>query len=293
MTKQKLQKGLSSLFGEGLEEALEDIQHGRNGDYKDSKIELKIEDIRPNPYQPRKVFNQEKINELAESIKLHGVFQPILVRKSKQHGYELVAGERRLRASKKAKLDTIPAIIIDFDEKQMMEISILENIQREDLSIIEEAIGYQKLVNNLNYTQEELAKRVGKSRAHITNTLRLLRLPLSIQELVQQERLQMGHVRPLLSLDNENDMYDIAMIILEKDLSVREVEKLIKNFKSPSTEKSVSKKDSKLLYVEDLMKSYLQTKVEISKSKITIQYTDVDELNRILELINCVDKGTN
>ena len=293
MAKQKLQKGLSSLFGEGLEEALDDIQNGRNNDYKNHKIDLKIEDIRPNPYQPRKVFKQEKINELAESIKIHGVFQPILVRKSKQHGYELVAGERRLRASKKAKLDVIPAIIIEFDETQMIEISILENIQREDLSIIEEAIGYQKLLNNLNYTQEELAKRVGKSRVHITNTLRLLRLPATIQDLVQQERLQMGHVRPLLSLDNENDMYDVAMIILEKDLSVREVEKLIKNFKSSNHEVTQVKKDPKLVYVEDLMKSYLQTKVEISKSKITIGYSDVEELNRILELINCVDKGTN
>ncbi len=291
MANTKLQKGLSSLFGEGLEEALEDIQSGRNTEYVNSKIEINVEDVRPNPYQPRKVFNQEKINELADSIKLHGVFQPILVRKSKQHGYELVAGERRLRASKKAKLEKIPAIIIEFDETQMMEISILENIQREDLSIIEEAVAFQKLINNLNYTQEELATRIGKSRTHVTNTLRLLKLPVSIQELVQQERLQMGHVRPLLSLEDENDMYDIAMIAIEKELSVREVEKLIKEFKHTEDKPlKVVEKDRKLVYAEDLMKKYLQTKVEIGKSKITIEYSDTAELNRILELMNCIEK---
>ena len=288
MAKAKLSRGLDAIFGEDLSSAIEDIQQGKNNHYT-TKSELDINSIRANPYQPRKAFNQEKINELAQSIELHGVFQPILVRKAVS-GYELVAGERRLRASKKAKLTTIPAIVIEFTEEQMMEISLLENIQRENLSIIEEAIAFQKLINNLNYTQEELAKRVGKSRAHVTNILRLLKLPSSVQELVQQERLSMGHVKPLLVLEDENQIYDIAMEIIDKELSVREVEKLIKDFKHKDDSIPGKRQDPKLTYVQNVMTNKLQTKVEITNKKISISYSDIDDLNRILELINCIEE---
>ena len=286
--KPKLSRGLDAIFGEDLSVAIEDIQQGKNNHYT-TKQELAVNSIRPNPYQPRKTFNQDKINELAQSIEMHGVFQPILVRKSVS-GYELVAGERRLRASKKAKKETIPAIIIDFNEEQMMEISLLENIQRENLSIIEEAVGFQKLITNLNYTQEELAKRVGKSRAHVTNILRLLKLPLSVQELVQQERISMGHVKPLLALDDENQIYDIAMEIIDKELSVREVEKLIKDYKFKEDNVPLKRQDPKLTFVQELMTKKLQTKVELTNKKISISYHDIDDLNRILELINCIEE---
>ena len=288
MAKPRLGKGLDSIFGEDLSEAIEDIQQGKHAGYNNKK-EINISEIRPNPYQPRKVFNQDRINELAHSIEVHGVFQPILVRKT-EHGYELVAGERRLRACKKAKLTTIPAIEVDFTEDQMMEISLLENIQRENLSIIEEAVAFQKLINNLNYTQEELANRVGKSRAHITNTIRLLKLPTSIQDLVREERLQMGHVRPLLALEDENEIYDIAMMIIEKDLSVREVEQLIKDYKHTPVKPKENKIDPKLTYVEDTIKRKLQTLVEVTNKKIVISYSDTDDLNRILELMNCIEE---
>ena len=288
MAKAKLSRGLDAIFGEDLSVAIEDIQQGKSNHYT-NKLELDVSLIRPNPYQPRKTFNQEKINELAQSIEMHGVFQPILVRKAVS-GYELVAGERRLRASKKAKLKTIPAIVIDFTEEQMMEISLLENIQRENISIIEEAVAFQKLINNLGYTQEELAKRVGKSRAHVTNILRLLKLPSSVQELVQQERLSMGHVKPLLGLDDENQIYDIAMDIIDKDLSVREVEKLIRDYKHTDELVPVKRQDPKLTYAQNIIINKLQTKVEITNKKIAISYSDIDDLNRILELMNCIEE---
>lgn len=288
MVKSRLGKGLDTIFGENLSEVIEDIQHGKVDAYNQTH-ELDIKTIRPNPYQPRKVFDQQKINELADSIKVHGVFQPILVRKSVQ-GYEIVAGERRLRASKKAGLTKIPAIVIEFTDEQMMEISLLENIQRENLSVIEEAHAFMKLIENLKYTQEELAKRVGKSRTHITNTLRLLKLPVSVQTLVQEEKLQMGHVRPLLALDNENDIYDLAMEIVDHKLSAREVEKLVKSHTSEPKKTKVKKVDASLAYVEEIMQKKLKTKVQLSNKKIVIDYHDTDDLNRILDLMQCIEE---
>lgn len=287
MAKPRLGKGLDSIFGDNLSDVIEDIQQGKVEAYNQTH-ELELETIRPNPYQPRKVFDQDKINELAESIRLHGVFQPVLVRKSIQ-GYELVAGERRLRASKKAGLKKIPAIVIEFSDEQMMEISLLENIQREDLSVIEEAHAFMKLIEKLKYTQEELAKRVGKSRTHITNTLRLLKLPNSVQNLVQEEKLQMGHVRPLLALDDENMIYDIAMLIIERQLSAREVEKLVKEYQTKPDKSKPKKIDPALSYVEEIMQRKLNTKVQVSNKKITIDYHNTEDLNRILDLIQCIE----
>ena len=178
----RLGKGLSAIFGEDVNNVLEDIQQGKTEVHEDSKFEVAVKDVKPNPYQPRKNFDDDKIQELADSIRLHGVFTPILVKKAVK-GYELIAGERRLRASKVAGLKTIPAILMEFDDQQMMEIALLENIQREDLNAIEEAQGYEKLIKKLDYTQEELAKRIGKSREHVANMLRLLKLPKAVQQL--------------------------------------------------------------------------------------------------------------
>ena len=180
----RLGKGLSSIFGQDVSKVLDDIQNGDMEVERQEQSKIPVDEIRPNPYQPRKVFNDEALKELSSSIKQHGVFTPILVKKSIQ-GYDLIAGERRLRASKLAGLKDIPAIIVDFDDQEMMEIALLENIQREDLNVIEEAKAYEKLIQRLGYTQEQLAHRVGKSREHITNLLRLLKLPEDVQEVSQ------------------------------------------------------------------------------------------------------------
>ncbi len=286
MTK-RLGKGLSNIFGDDLDSVIENIQ---NGNVEGQQVEIPVKEVKPNPYQPRKVFDKEKIQELAASIKEHGVFSPILVRKGVQ-GYELVAGERRLRACKIIELDKIPAIILDFSEEQMMEISILENIQREDLNAIEEAQSYQRLMERLDYTQEKLSQRVGKSREYVANILRLLKLPRSIQQLVSESQLSMGHVRPLITLDDEGMAYDIATKIIEEGLSVRQVEKLVKEAKlKQPLEKEEKPRNRNLVYVEEIMQSKLQTKVKVENRSITISYSDTKDLNRILELIGCIEE---
>lgn len=285
----RLGKGLDAIFGADIETVLDDIQNN-SAEHGAAQTELELSLIRPNPYQPRKSFDEEKIKELAQSIKEHGVFTPILVRKSVQ-GYELLAGERRLRASKVAGKKTIPAIILEFTEEQMLELSLLENIQREDLNSIEEAQAYQRLIERMGYTQEQLAKRVGKSREHITNSLRLLKLPVSIQQLVIENRLQMGHVRPLITLEDEGLAYDIANRIIDEGLSVRTVEKLVKEAKSDSNKEKKEKiKDHNLVYVEEIMQNKLQTKVKVEKHSISISYSDTKDLNRILELLGCIEE---
>ena len=224
-------------------------------------------------------------------IRIPGVFTPVLVRKSVQ-GYELIAGERRVRASKVAEKTTIPAIVLEFTEEQMMEISLLENIQREDLNAIEEANAYQRLVERLGYTQEQLAQRVGKSREYIANNLRLLKLPRSIQQLVSDNQLSMGHVRPLITLDDEGLAYDIAMKVIDEGLSVRAVEKLVKESKTKETKETKAKvKNHNLIYVEEIMQNKLQTKVKVDTHSISISYADTKDLNRILEILGCIEEN--
>ena len=277
----RLKKGLDQIFGD-IDDVINDIS-GKN-----DQTELPLEEIRPNPYQPRKTFDDDKINELAASIKEHGVFQPIIVRKSLS-GYELIAGERRLRASKIAQKDTIPAIVVDFDDSQMMEISLLENIQREDLSPLEEAEAYDQLLHKLDYTQEELSKRIGKSRPYITNMLRLLKLPLGIKELVNSKKLSYGHARTLLALDDEDRMLELAKKTVKEDLSVRELEKIISNTKNKPSVKE-KKIDKSLENVRQIIENKFGTKVDINAHKIVISYKDVKDLNRILEIMDCLEK---
>lgn len=276
--------GLTELFGENIDEVLEDIQNGKT---EASSIEISIDEIKPNPYQPRKQFDESKLKELSESIAMHGVFTPILVKKGIQ-GYELIAGERRLRASKLANKETIPAIIVEFDDQQMMEIALLENIQREDLNAIEEAMGYAKIIEKLNYTQEQLAKRIGKSREHVANMLRLLKLPKSIQQYVIDGSLSMGHVRALLSIENEAKMEAIAKQAIQDKLSVRKVEELVK--KPTITIKSQPKKDPTIEDIARRLQDKFQTKVKLDQKQIVISYHGNDDLNRILELLDCLDE---
>ena len=252
----------------------------------DEIIELNLDEIRPNPYQPRKIFKEDSLKELAESIKINGVFQPIIVKKSIK-GYDLVAGERRFRASKLAGKQTIPAIIRDFSENQMIEIALLEYLQRENLNVIEEALAYKSMIEKLNLTQEELSQKVSKSRSHITNILGLLRLPSEIQKMLINNELTMGHARVLSKLENEEKMLEYAKMIVENKLPVRETEEItIEEERKNKIKKPVKEINKDYKYVEDLLREKLDTKVKVKEKKIEINFTNVADLNRILEILN-------
>lgn len=279
--KPRLGRGLEAIFGENVSSVLEEIQrtHANNSE------EIAVELIHPNPYQPRIHFDEVKIEELAQSIREHGVFTPILIRKAVS-GYQLIAGERRLRAAKVADLKKIPAIVLEFTEAEMMEISLIENIQREDLNVIEEAKAYDNILTRMNMTQETLAKKVGKSRVHITNTLRMLQLPKSVQDLVLNKVLTMGQVKPLITLEDPLKIKTIADRIVKDGLSAREVEKLIKDKKSnpkPHGERS------DYSYAEHLLSDKFQTKIKIVSQSLTIHFQDDDDLNRLLELMGVIE----
>ena len=287
MPKEKrLGKGLSAIFGNDIDAVLDDIA-ANEGNIKGQKNTIAIKDIRPNPYQPRKSFDEKALNELAASIKEHGVFQPILVRKSVS-GYELIAGERRMRASKLAGIDTIPAIILAFNDQEMMEVSLLENIQREDLSIIEEARAYEKLINNLHYTQEELAKRVAKSRSYITNTLRLLKLNEEIQKLLADNKISYGHARALINIEDEDRQVELAKRVVKEGLTVREVEKLAAE-KKEKPAKVIKKEDPYMKDVRRRLENKFATACEVDNHHLTLRFNGIDDLNRILEIMNCLE----
>ena len=282
-----LGKGLEELFineqidFSNLEERIIDSSS------VDEIVELPIEELRPTPYQPRKVFDEEKLQELADSIREHGIFQPIIVKRSSIKGYEIIAGERRVRASKMAGLTTIPAIIRNLDDEQMMEIALLENLQRENLSSIEEAQAYKKMIDSLHLTQDELSKKVGKSRSHITNILGLLRLPAEVQEMVATNKISMGHARVLSKLESDDKIIEMAREIVEKKLPVRDIEQESeKENKKVKIERHAKSQISEFKYVEDLLREKLDTKVKIKDKKIQISFTNVADLNRILEVLD-------
>jgi ParB family chromosome partitioning protein len=282
----RLGKGLGAIFGENVSSVLEEIQKGNDGSFPKEEIDLLK--IHPNPYQPRIVFDPEKITELAQSILQHGVFTPILVRRAVS-GYQLIAGERRVRAAKEANLKSIPAIIMDFSEEEMMEISLIENIQRENLNTMEEANAYNLLIDRMGLTQEQVAKKVGKSREHIANILRLRKLPESVQNLVRENKLTMGHVRPLITLGDDAEIEKLAKRILKENLSVRAVEQLVKEYYQPK--KQTIEKDKKdYRYVVELMQKKVQSKVRVEEGKIIIAFSDDDDLNRILETLGCLEE---
>ncbi len=282
--KRALGKGLEQLFNtENL-----DLDSFEKTVYetatKEEIIDINLDELRANPYQPRKVFNDEALQDLAESIREHGVFQPIIVKKSIK-GYEIIAGERRVRASKLAGLTKIPAIIRNLNDEQMMEIALLENLQRENLSAIEEAIAYKSMIEKLSLTQEELSKKVGKSRSHVTNTLGLLRLPKEVQVMVANNQISMGHARVLSKLEDDTKIINMAQEIVSKKIPVRELEQESeKEIKKVKIERKPINNDFK--YVEELLREKLDTKVKIKDKKIEISFTNVADLNRILEVLN-------
>ena len=289
--KRALGRGLEELFNSDnldLERMESQIYESAT---KEEIVEIPISELRVNPYQPRKYFNDEALAELAASIKEHGVFQPIIVKQSIK-GYEIVAGERRFRASKMAGLEKIPAIIRAFTDEQMMEIALLENLQRENLSAIEEAIAYKNMIEQLSLTQDELAGKVGKSRSHITNILGLLRLPKEVQQMVAEDKISMGHARVLSKLESDEKIIEMAHQIIDSKLPVRELEEMTS---TPSVEKKVkivrkSSSSSEYKYVEDMLRDKLDTKVKIKERKIEISFSNVADLNRILEILDVKEK---
>lgn len=282
-----LGKGLEELFNseqlnfDTIEEKIIDATP------KEEIIEMDISELRANPYQPRKVFDGEKLEELANSIKEHGVFQPIIIKKSAIKGYEIIAGERRVKAASMAGLTTIPAIVRDFTDEQMMEIALLENLQRENLNAIEEAMAYRNLINSLALTQEALATKLGKSRVHVTNMLGLLNLPEEVKDMIVEGKISMSHARILSKIENKADIITLANKVINENLNVRELEQLAQNGQIEKVHKLRKReKNTEYSYVENLMCDKLGTRVKINKNKINISFSNINDLNRILEILN-------
>jgi ParB family chromosome partitioning protein len=276
-----LGKGLNAFFTEvGKEETIQ---------------EIKLKDLRPNPYQPRKTFQQDAIDELKASIIEHGILQPLVVRKSIK-GFEIVVGERRFRAAKEANLETVPAVVRELSEQQMMELAVLENLQREDLNPIEEGLAYHTLMEKLKLTQEEVSKRLGKSRPHVANHIRLLSLPQPIQELISNGKISMGHGRALLGLRQKAKMNEVVDKIIKESLNVRQLEKLIQQLNenvSRETKKPGKKKDVFIQEREHSLRERFGTTVNIkqskNKGKIEIEFFSPEDLERILEMLDQED----
>ena len=260
---------------------------------KEAITMVKLSELRSNPYQPRKVFDEDALKELAASIKEHGVFQPIIAKKSIK-GYEIIAGERRVKASIMAGLEEIPTIIRNFDDTEMMEIALLENLQRENLNAIEEANAYKKLLETLSLTQEQLAARLGKSRSHITNMIGLLALPEVIQQDVSEQKISMGHARVLSKLDNKEQQRELADKIIAEGLSVRSLEELTNSEeKYPKAHKQVKTKETSndYKYLQDELCERLGAKVRIKSNKIEISFVNGNDLNRLLEIMHIEPRG--
>ncbi len=294
MSNNRLGRGLGALFQEHEIESIESFEQLKEGEVVQ---QLKVAELRPNPYQPRKFFDEEKINELAQSVKEHGVFQPIIVKRDIK-GFIIIAGERRFRAVQKAGLETIPAIVREFNDHLMMEYALIENLQREDLTAIEEAEAYKLLIQKRKLTQEKLAERIGKSRAYIANMMRLLQLPLGIQDDIEKNHISVGHAKILAGLKDEEAILKYAQIIRDKQISVRDLEELLKQATSEEDGSDVETKQPKkqaanmhLESVESQLKHLYGTKVKIKekspngRGQIIIDYLTTDDLNRLLDMM--------
>ena len=293
-TKRKaLGRGLEQLFSNeviNFENFEKDIVQNSS---KNDILEINLKDIRSNPYQPRKTFNETTLQELADSIKEHGIIEPIIVKKAIK-GYELVAGERRTKAAKLAGLEKIPAIVKDFNDQEMMEIALLENIQREDLNPIDEASAYQKIIELGHMTQEEFAKKFGKSRSHVTNMLGLLSLPTAVKELVEKKEISMGHARALSKIESTEKIKELADKVVKENMSVRELEQEIQESNLPKKQQQDRFRESKSIRTtiyERLMREKVGTKVKINQKKIEIPYDSEKDLERILEILGIRIEG--
>lgn len=281
-----LGKGLGALIPDEIEKPIKKEEVKRN-----NNLMIPLNKITNNSEQPRKFFDKENISELAESIKNHGIIQPLILKKQKNN-YIIVAGERRFRAAKMLGIEEVPAIIMDLTEKEILEIALIENIQRENLNPIEEAIAYKKLLSEFDLTQNELSQRIGKSRTAITNTMRLTNLDSRVQQYLIESVISEGHGRALLGTDDKEIQYKLAQKVIDEKLSVRDLERLIKKISNEPKFKKESKEESPYyIDIKDRLQDYLGTKVNINskankKGKIEIEYYSDEDLNRILDLMN-------
>jgi len=291
-----LGRGLDALFADQAPvynpvkeetETAAPVEQGTN-----AVVYININDIKPNENQPRKTFTEEKLNELAASITEHGIIQPLVVRKNKG-SYEIVAGERRWRAARKAELKEVPCIIREFTDEENMLVAIIENMQREDLNPIEEAEGLNQMIKTYGLTQEEVSKSVSKSRPYITNALRLLKLPEEIKDFVMEGKLTTGHARALINVENKKLQSELCKKIIEEGLSVRKVEELARNESKPKKKPVKKVKSADTLHVESELKSIFGTKVSIEqkgkKGTIQLEYYSTEELNRLIEMLKSVE----
>ncbi len=301
-TTRGLGKGLDLLIRDAVGEAKaeKETAEGQSSSDKSDKSEqetsVKITLVEPNRKQPRKNFDEDSLQELSDSIKQVGLIQPILVQDRKDH-YEIIAGERRWRAAKMAGLKEVPVIIRNYSEQEIMEISLIENIQREDLNPIEEAQAYKRLLEEFNLKQDEVAERVSKSRTAVTNSMRLLKLGEKVQQMVIDEMISTGHARALLAVEDQEEQYELAQKIFDEKLSVREVEKLVKNLHKPEkVQKKQENQTMQVIYqdIEDKLKQRLSTKVTVTSKgegygKIEIEFYNHEDLDRLLDIIG--EKG--
>lgn len=288
-----LGKGLDALISEKPVEKKKAKAEEVNSD---STREISINEIEPNKNQPRERFDEDGLVDLADSIKQHGIFQPIIVTKGENGFYQIVAGERRWRAAKMAGLKTIPALVREYSDLEILEISLLENLQRENLNPIEEAKTYKRFMDEFHMKQDEVAEKVSKSRATVANSLRLLNLDGRVQEMLIEEMISMGHARALLAISDGNNQYSLATEVFDKKLSVREVEKLVKKYNENKPEKHKETVVRDFLYndLENNLKEILGSKVNIcdknGKGKIEIEYYSKDDLDRIYDLLYSINK---
>ena len=286
-----LGKGLDSLIPNAVGEAKVKKEVKNTAEAKGPETIVKITMVEPNREQPRKNFDEDALQELADSIKQFGLLQPILVQDRKDH-YEIIAGERRWRAAKLAGLKEVPVIIRNYTEQEIVEIALIENIQREDLNPIEEALAYKRLLTEFNLKQDEVAERVSKSRAAVTNSIRLLKLTDNVQQMLIDEMISPGHARALLAVENPDEQYNLAQKIFDEKLNVRDVEKLVKNMNKPTKPKKMDDKTLQAIYqdIEEKLKQKLSTKVTVSSKgngagKIEIEFYNHDDLDRLLDMI--------
>ena len=299
--KSGLGKGLDSLIpnkkNDISDSKVEKKQEKENDSPKSGEIMVRINEVEPNRDQPRKDFDEDALMELADSIRQFGILQPLLVQKKKNY-YEIIAGERRWRAAKLAGIKEVPVIVKDYTDQEIVEISLIENIQRENLNPIEEAMAFKRLLQEFQLKQDEVAERVSKSRTAVTNSMRLLKLSPRVQQMIIDDMISTGHARALLAIDDEEQQFILANKIFDEKLSVRETEKLVKALKNPKKEVKKEKSEHTFIYenIEEQIKNIMGTKVSVNqkangKGKIEIEYYSEEELERIYDLLMTIPRG--
>lgn len=299
--KSGLGKGLDSLIpnkkNDISDSKVEKKQEKENDSPKSGEIMVRINEVEPNRDQPRKDFDEDALMELADSIRQFGILQPLLVQKKKNY-YEIIAGERRWRAAKLAGIKEVPIIVKDYTDQEIVEISLIENIQRENLNPIEEAMAFKRLLQEFQLKQDEVAERVSKSRTAVTNSMRLLKLSPRVQQMIIDDMISTGHARALLAIDDEEQQFILANKIFDEKLSVRETEKLVKALKNPKKEVKKEKSERTFIYenIEEQIKNIMGTKVSVNqkangKGKIEIEYYSEEELERIYDLLMTIPRG--